>query len=119
MTGVRVRDGDFEGKCEYCGEYLPLTAEFWPISRTRPQGVRRCRACTREYHRLHQRTYRGTLLQAVWRANQRAHYRALPVEERARRNASCRDWKAAHPERVRAYNQAYNKAYRERQRDTA
>ena len=109
MNGVRIRDGEFEGKCDYCGEFLPLTGEFWPM---RNAGLRRCKACIREYKRLHQQGYTGSVKQAVWRANQRVHYRSLPQEERARRLEATRQWKADHKEHVAAYN----RAYRERQR---
>ena len=110
VTGVRVRDGEFEGRCEYCGEWLPLTADFWPVrvdARGWTQGLRRCKACLREYKRLRQQGYRGSIRQALWRANARAHYRAMPIEERERRNAYNRAWKAAHREHVAAYNRTY------------
>jgi hypothetical protein len=109
MTGVRIRDDAFEGKCEYCGEYLPLTAEFWPMHNA---GVRRCKACLREYKRLKQQGYTGSVRQAVWRANQRVHYRSLPFEEKERRRELNRAWKEAHRDHIAEYN----RAYRERQR---
>ena len=104
MRDVRVRDDAFEGRCDYCGEYLPLTAEFWPM---RNAGLRRCKACVREYKRLHQRGYRGSLRLALWRANQRATYRALTFEEKERRREVNRQWKAAHRDHIAEYNRAY------------
>ena len=103
MTGVRMRDDGFEGRCEYCGEYLPLTVEFWEAR----GGLRRCKACLREYRRLFQRGYTGDPRKAVWRANQRAHYRSLSFEEKERRREVNRVWKAAHREQIAAYNRAY------------
>ena len=100
MTGVRIRDGEFEGRCDYCGEYLPLTFEFWA------QGVRRCKACLREYKKLRQRGYAATHAE-LWRANQRATYAALPPSEKRRRAAARRAWRETHQEHVRAYNLAY------------
>ena len=55
MTGVRFRaDTGWEGKCDACATYWPLTDEFWYPR----QGCRRCRACINEtqtrgarYHR--------------------------------------------------------------------
>ena len=40
MTGVRFHE-DWEGKCDACAQWWPLTDEFWYPR----QGVRRCRAC--------------------------------------------------------------------------
>lgn len=44
MTGVRYRPEGFEGLCEACRHYWPLTFECWaPHS-----GLARCRACQAE-----------------------------------------------------------------------
>ena len=43
MRGVRWRE-DFEGQCEACGLYWPLTSQFW----MRNSGLVRCRACVTE-----------------------------------------------------------------------
>lgn len=52
MIGVRWReDTGFEGRCDYCREYWPLTLDFWKVSK---QSMRICRACLNEYHRLAQ-----------------------------------------------------------------
>ena len=109
MRGVRVREDAFEGQCDYCGEYLPLSPEFWPMTNA---GLRRCKACLREYKRLKQQGYTGDPRQALWRANQRATYRSLSFEEKERRRETNRAWKAAHREHIAAYNAAY----RERRR---
>lgn len=108
MTGVRVRDGEFEGRCEYCHEYLPLTLEFWDHR----SGVKRCRACLREYKRLYEQGYKGDPRKALWRANNRIRYRSLSFEEKERRREVNRQWKAAHREHIAEYN----RAYRERRR---
>ena len=66
---VRISELGFEGLCNGCGDYWPLTFEFWPIRRLKP--VRTCRACvlapmqTQPY-----REYRlkgGTLDYREWR----------------------------------------------------
>ena len=46
MTGVRFREGGFEGRCETCREYWPLDSAFWRIHPN--VGWRRCRACVNE-----------------------------------------------------------------------
>ncbi len=52
MTGVRWReDTGFEGRCDYCREYWPLTLEFWQVSKV---SMRSCKACIREYYRVAQ-----------------------------------------------------------------
>lgn len=108
MNGVRVRDGEFEGQCEYCREYVPLTMEFWYPR----NGLRRCRACLQEYKKLVQRRYKGDPRKALWRANNRIRYRCLTFEEKERRREVNRQWKADHREHIAAYN----RAYRERKR---
>lgn len=108
MTGVRVREGEFEGQCAYCREYLPLTTEFW-VPR---HGVQRCKACLQEYKRLHQAGYKGDPRMALWRANNRIRYRSLTFAEKERRREINRQWKAEHREHIAEYN----RAYRERRR---
>ena len=103
MNGIRFRDGEFEGRCDYCHEYLPLTTEFWYPK----NGVRRCLACLREYKRLYQEGYRGDPRKALWRANNRIRYRSLTFEEKERRREANRQWKACHREHIAAYNRAY------------
>lgn len=110
MIGVRIRDGEFEGQCDYCREFLPLAPEFWPMKQS--AGLRRCRACLAEYHRLRERGYRAAKRDVI-RAAARARYRMLPPEELARRREQRRLWRVAHPE----YTRAYNAAYRARRRD--
>lgn len=40
MIGVRFRE-ELEGRCDACGEYWPITSEFWRLD----EALRRCRAC--------------------------------------------------------------------------
>jgi hypothetical protein len=103
VRGVRIRDGEFEGQCDYCREYLPLTDEFWPM---RNAGLRRCKACVREYKRLRQQGYKASR-PGLFRANKRATYASMTPQERARRLAVNRAWKAAHQEHIKAYRRAY------------
>lgn len=107
MTGVRIRDDSFEGKCDYCLEFLPLTTEFW----AKNHGLKRCRSCWAVYKRLRQRGYKVRKRDIV-NAAQREKYAMMSQEERFRRAESQRRWKAANKE----YVAAYNKAYRERHR---
>lgn len=108
MRGVRVREDGFEGQCHYCLEYLPLAPEFWPM---KTQGLRRCKACLREYKRLKQAGYIGSR-RDVYNAGIRARMAFLTPEERDRRKARNRDWKARNRDRVAAYNRAYRAARR-------
>ncbi len=103
MRGVRIREGDFEGQCAYCREYLPLSAEFWPLQE---HGLRRCKACLREYKRIRQAGYLATR-RAAYNAGVRARMAFQSPEEKARRAAANRAWKARNRERVAEYNRAY------------
>jgi hypothetical protein len=42
MIGVRSGELGFEGQCDGCREFWPITAEFWPVKK---RLVRLCRAC--------------------------------------------------------------------------
>ena len=103
MRGVRIREGDFEGQCAYCGEYLPLTPDFWPL---REHGLRRCKACLREYKRLKQAGYVASRRE-LYNAGVRARMAFLSPEEKARRRAANRDWKARNRDRIAVYNREY------------
>lgn len=103
MRGVRVREGEFEGQCAYCREYLPLDAEFWPL---RDHGLRRCKACLREYKAIKQRGYVATK-RAAYNAAVRARMAFMDPKDREVRNAKNRAWKAANRERIAEYNRAY------------
>ncbi len=68
MTGVRFREDTFQGQCETCHEWWPISTEFW-LPRW---GVRRCRACVMAHRRDHQNArywnepaYRETRLEAA------------------------------------------------------
>ena len=43
-TGVRVREDEYELKCDYCLEWWPIGDECWD----KKHGWRQCRACIRE-----------------------------------------------------------------------
>lgn len=103
MSGVRVREGGFEGQCRYCLEFHPLDPEFWPMSNA---GLRRCKACLREYKALKQRGYVASKRE-IYNAGVRARMAFMDAEERARRNEKNRAWKAANRERIAEYNRAY------------
>lgn len=51
MNGVRWRDDTgFQGRCDYCLEWWPLTSDFWiTVERA---GFRMCRGCRTDYARL-------------------------------------------------------------------
>ncbi len=104
MTGVRIRDGGFEGQCAYCLDYWPLTGEFWMLIDR--GGLRRCKACHAEYKRLKQLGYVAAK-RDVYNASVRARMALMSPEEKARRNAANRAWKAANRERIAEYNRAY------------
>jgi len=100
MTGVRFREGGFEGRCEYCRSWWPLEVAYWM-----PRGgLRRCKACYAEYHRLKERGRSATEANRELKlANGRIAYRLNRVE----RLAYNRRWKAANRERVAEYNRRY------------
>lgn len=83
MTGVRFRsDLGYEGKCNECAEWWPLSDEFW----VPPQGMARCRACINLAQRRTERRLRAEEKDAV-RLSDRRRYR--------------REWEAARRRRVR------------------
>jgi hypothetical protein len=103
MSGVRIREGTFEGQCAYCREYLPLDPEFWPMN---GRGLRRCKACIREYKAMKERGYKATK-RDLFNAANRVRLAFMAPEERERRNAKKQTWRAANLERVAAYERAY------------
>ena len=88
MTGVRVREGTFEGRCDACSELWPLTLEFWYPKRT----LRICRACDRLRHAMTERQRRrdpavrqaGNERQRVYRTEARVALRIAANEREAR-----------------------------------
>ena len=99
-SNVRWRETGFEMRCESCGSWWSLDLDCWmPKS-----GMKRCRACWREYFRLKEAG--RSLVEAnreLKLMNGRIAYR-LNREERLAYN---RRWKADNRERVAAYNRAY------------
>ena len=67
MTGVRFRE-EWEGKCDSCATYWPLTDEFWYPR----QGCRRCRACINETQARGARNHRATMTEPERLALRRA-----------------------------------------------
>jgi hypothetical protein len=76
MTGVRFREGSYEGRCDACATYWPLGPEFWdPHS-----GLRRCRACIVERRRLEtlaRREYKRDWMRRFRAARRRAELRRV------------------------------------------
>jgi hypothetical protein len=108
MIGVRFReDIGFEGKCDYCSQWWPLDVEFW-----RPKaGLRRCHACWRIYHRMHEAGRRtDEAIHEMVKTGARLNYYA----NREKRLVANRAWKAANPERVREYQRLWREKNRER-----
>ena len=101
---VRFRE-EFELRCTMCQDWWPITTEFWQPK----NGMQRCKACWREYHRIKQRVY-----SADERHRLATHYRNRInyAEHREARRAANHAWKMANRERVAEYN----RAYRERKR---
>lgn len=96
----RYRDGEWELRCRTCGDWWPLTLDFY----TPRHGTARCKACWREYQRLYQHGRRQdpSVVLGI-RASQRAKYRAT----REQRLACTRRWKAANRERIAAYQREW------------
>lgn len=100
MTGVRYREEGWEGQCFYCREWWPLDLSCWQPK----NGLRRCRACWREYSRGKEAGRRAIdSIREMKLSRGRLAYR-LNREERLAYN---RRWKAANRERVAEYNRRY------------
>jgi hypothetical protein len=82
VNGCRFReDVGFEGKCNSCVEWWPITDEFWYPR----QGMSRCRACINVSQRRGARRKRA--MDAALAAEARRKYR--------------REWEAARRARIR------------------
>lgn len=96
----RYREGEWELRCRTCGDWWPLTLEFYNPR----HGTARCKACWREYQRLYEQGRRADQTVAIGiRAAQRAKYHA----NRDVRRASSRRWKAANRARIAAYQREW------------
>ena len=86
MTGVRLRPEGYEGKCNACAEWWPLTEEFWYAR----QGMARCRACINEAQTRGARRERASVieLQAIRRAERLRYRREWMRAYRARERAA-------------------------------
>lgn len=85
VTGCRYRvDVGYEGKCDDCAEWWPLTDEFWyPV-----QGMRRCRACMNVSQRRGARRMRASFDEvAAIRLASRRKYNREWMRARRRRVA--------------------------------
>jgi hypothetical protein len=92
----RYREDGWELRCRTCGDWWPLTTEFYDPK----HGTVRCRACWREYQRLYQQGARLDPSVVIgMRAAQRAKHRANPEVKRE----ACRRWREANRERIAAY----------------
>ena len=99
---VRYREDSFELRCHMCDDWWPITTEFWQPK----NGMQRCRACWREYHRIHEAN-RNALEATRLVKNYKGRVRY--AEHRTERLAYNRAWKAANRERVAAYNAEYRR----------
>lgn len=109
LTPPRWRDGAWEIRCRSCGDWWPLTPEFYSTK----HGTARCRACWAEYHRLHEeRRRRAPESITGYRLTRRAAYFGANAEKK---RESCKRWRAANPDKVREYN----RIYRERRKAAA
>ena len=119
MTGVRVREGTYEGRCDACSEWWPLTPEFWYARRS----LRVCAACDRLRHAMTERQRRrdpavrqaGNERQRVYRTEARVALRIASQEREARRRLA----DPTRIERQREYHRAATAAWRARQRGAA
>lgn len=102
-TPVRFRDGSFQLKCATCGLWWDLVVELWrPAS-----GMRRCKACWNEYHKLYIRgMFEDAGVRAVANFKGRIRYRL----NRERHLAAGRAWRAVRKDHIAAYNRAYRAA---------
>lgn len=96
---VRLRE-DFEMRCDDCGDWWPLTMEYWGAQR----ALSRCRACWNAYTRLKQRGY---LADEARREVARTRARLSYQMRKSHRRASNAAWRAAHKEHIAAYNKEY------------
>jgi len=77
MTGVKYGELGFEGRCDECLEWWPLTPEFWPVPAIR--RVRICIACRKGNdvgHSYRKRTDRSLTYQEWMRLYKRNWMRA-------------------------------------------
>lgn len=77
----------FEMLCMVCGEYWPLTLEFWEP----PRGLWRCKACVREACKVRQKRYNK---QPGVKEYQQMHRRQWYAATRDVRRAKRRDYEA-------------------------
>ena len=88
MTGVRWReDVGFEGRCEQCREWWPITGEHWNAARH--GGWKRCKACQHDgnlaiQRRLYAKNRRSPAFLAYQKQWYRDHSVRLCAQARAR-----------------------------------
>lgn len=111
MTGVRWREETgFEGKCDYCRSWWPIDKEFWYVK----NGLRRCKACHAEYHRLHEAGRRASeIVRQLKNTRAREAYRL----NRHRNSEAQKAWRERNKEHIRAYNKAYREVHKDRLRE--
>lgn len=99
---VRHRSEGFELRCETCGEYWPLTLEFW----SPPHGMTRCKGCRRTDARHRMSEYRRTPRGKAYQQDYTKNYR--PAKRRALRSDPVIG------DEIRAYNREWMRRWREK-----
>lgn len=105
----RWRDEAWELRCRHCGDWWPMTTDFY----TPRHGCARCNACWSEYYRTKEAARRALPeSETGMRLTRRAKYFGAYHE---RRRVYMKAWRDANKDRVREYN----RIYRERARQQA
>lgn len=105
-VSIRWRDNQAEAQCPTCRDWWPTVSEFWAP----PHGMSRCRACWREYHRLHQAgRMQDEIIAELTRAGNRARY----AMNRQRKLDATKRWRERNREHVAAYGRAYREAHKD------
>ena len=108
MTGVRMGESGYEGRCDGCLEYWPLEPEFWPV---KTHGMRLCRACDNEKRRILAKGRQAAQVayNRQWRENNRASYNAKVAARRLERRLmdlqlpTTEERRIKHRDRMREY----------------
>jgi hypothetical protein len=96
----RYRDDTWELRCRTCGDWWPLTLDFYEPR----HGTARCKACWREHHRRYEQGRRTDADFLIGkRAADRLKHRANPTVKRE----AARRWRQANREHVIAYRREW------------
>lgn len=124
MRDVRWREDGFEGKCEICTAWLPLTLEFW-----NKRWLSRCKVCIRarkaagmrDVRKDEERRLAANEKRRIYRRLTRdahlAYQRAWRDANRERVNEWARNWRAKNAEKVRESARRYYAETRDYQRE--